>query len=79
MPAGSGERSLYPSAGSWLVILDALTDAFPEIEVALIGKLRRDTRTTTSLAPGELAGAAGASVPAARLRRSRARRAARRR
>ena len=55
MPAGSGERSLYPSAGSWLVILDALSDAFPGIEIALIGKLRRDTRTTTSLAPAELA------------------------
>ncbi len=55
MPAGSGERSLYPSAGSWLMILDALEDAFPGVEIALIGKLRRDTRTTTSLAPGELA------------------------
>ena len=54
MPAGSGERSLYPSADSWLVILDALTDAFPGIEIALIGKLRRDTRTTTSFAPREL-------------------------
>ena len=55
MPAGSGDRSLYPSAGSWLVILDALTDAFPGVEIALIGKLRRDTRTTTSLARAELA------------------------
>ena len=55
MSAGSGERSLYPSAGSWLTILDALTDAFPGIEIALIGKLRRDTRTTTSLTAGELA------------------------
>jgi hypothetical protein len=55
MPAGSGERSLYPSAGSWLVIFDALAEAFPGIEIALIGKLRRDTRTTTSLEPGELA------------------------
>ena len=55
MPAGSGERSLYPSAGSWLMILDALADAFPGIEIALIGKLRRDTRTTTSLTAGELA------------------------
>lgn len=54
MPAGSGERSLFPSADSWLLILDALTDAFPGIEIALIGKLRRDTRTTTSFAPGEL-------------------------
>ena len=56
MPAGSGERSLYPSVGSWLVILDALAGAFPGVEIALIGKQRRDTRTTTSLAPGDLAG-----------------------
>jgi hypothetical protein len=55
MPAGSGERWLYPSAGSWRVILDALADAFPGIEIALVGKLRRDARTTSSLAPGELA------------------------
>ena len=55
MPAGSGERWLYPSAGSWLVILDALADAFPEVEIALIGKQQRDTRTTTSLASGDLA------------------------
>ena len=45
-------RSLaVSSAGAWLVILDALTDAFPGVEIALIGKLRRDTRTSTSLAP----------------------------
>ena len=55
MPAGSGQRSLYPSARSWLLILDALADAFPEIQIALIGKHTRDTRTTTSLAPSELA------------------------
>ena len=55
MPAGSGQRSQYPSARSWLLILDALADAFPEIQIALIGKHTRDTRTTTSLAPSELA------------------------
>jgi hypothetical protein len=55
MPAGFGDRSLYPSTGSWLMILDALAEAFPGIQIALIGKQRRDTRTTTSLAPGELA------------------------
>jgi hypothetical protein len=53
MPAGSGERWLYPSIGSWLVILDALTEAFPGVEIALIGKRRRDIRTTSSLASGE--------------------------
>ncbi len=55
MPAGSGERWLYPSIGSWLMILDALTEAFPGVEIALIGKRRRDIRTSSSLASGELA------------------------
>jgi hypothetical protein len=55
MPAGSGDRSLYPSVRSWLAILDALTDAFPGIRIALIGKHRRDTRTATSFAARELA------------------------
>ncbi len=55
MPAGSGERALYPSVASWLVILDTLADAFPGIEIALIGKRRHDTRTTTSIGSGELA------------------------
>jgi hypothetical protein len=55
MPAGSGERWLYPSAGSWLVILDALADAFGGVEIALIGKQRRDIRTATSLDSGDLA------------------------
>jgi hypothetical protein len=54
MPAGSGERSLYPSIRSWLTILDGLADAFPGIQIALIGKRKRDARTTTSLARGEL-------------------------
>jgi hypothetical protein len=55
MPVGSGERWLYPSIGSWLVILDALAEAFPGVEIVLIGKRRRDIRTTSSLAAGELA------------------------
>ncbi len=55
MPSGSGERALYPSAASWLVILDALADAFPGVEIALIGKRRRDRRTSTSFATDELA------------------------
>jgi len=54
MPSGSGERSLYPSARSWLAILDALADAFGGVEIALIGKLRRDGRTTSSFVRGEL-------------------------
>ena len=55
MPAGSRERSLYPSARSWLVILDALADAFPTVQIALIGKLDRNARTATSLERTEVA------------------------
>lgn len=55
MPAGSGERSLYPSRGSWLAILDALADAFPSVQIALVGKRTRDGRTATSLDSGEVA------------------------
>jgi hypothetical protein len=54
MPAGSSERALYPSLHSWQLILDALSDAFPSARFALLGKLRDDGRTTTSLDPGEL-------------------------
>jgi len=55
MPAGSGERSLYPSRGSWLAILDALADAFPGVQIALVGRRTRDARTATSLDAGDLA------------------------
>jgi hypothetical protein len=48
MPAGSSEPALYPSAASWRVILDALGD----VRFALIGKLGRDRRTSTSLSGG---------------------------
>jgi hypothetical protein len=49
MAAGSSEPALYPSIASWRLILDALGD----VRFALIGKLGRDRRTSTSLA-GEL-------------------------
>jgi hypothetical protein len=39
MPAGSGERALYPSAASWSTVLDALGDALPAARFALLGKL----------------------------------------
>ena len=55
MPAGSGDRVLYPSAGSWRLILDALADAFPGIQVALVGKRTRDGRTITTFTEGEIA------------------------
>jgi hypothetical protein len=55
MPAGSGPRSLYPSVDSWRLILDALVDRLPGVRFALIGKLRRDARTASTLAAAEVA------------------------
>jgi hypothetical protein len=55
MPAGSSERELYPSLGSWQLILDALADAFPDTGIALVGKLARDERSSTSFGADELA------------------------
>jgi hypothetical protein len=55
MPAGSSDRELYPSLRSWTLILDALADAFPGLRIALVGKLTRDERSSTSLGADELA------------------------
>jgi hypothetical protein len=55
MPAGSGDRALYPSVPSWRLILDALTDAFPGVQIALVGKRTRDGRTTTAFTESEVA------------------------
>lgn len=55
MPAGSSERALYPSVASWRLILDALAEAFPAARFALVGKLRRDERTATSMESAEAA------------------------
>ena len=49
MPAGSSEAALYPSPSSWRLILDALTDAFPGVQIVLVGKHQQDDRTATSL------------------------------
>jgi hypothetical protein len=54
MPAGSGERALYPSVASWRSILDTLQDALPGARFALVGKLAHDRRTSTSLGRHEL-------------------------
>jgi hypothetical protein len=43
MPAGSSERSLYPSLGSWRLILDALAEAHPDARFALVGKTSATT------------------------------------
>ncbi|MGH3912490.1 MAG: glycosyltransferase family 9 protein [Pseudonocardiaceae bacterium] len=56
MPAGSSDASLYPSPNSWHLILDALTDAFPGVQIVFVGRLTQDDRTATSLAPADLAG-----------------------
>jgi hypothetical protein len=53
MPAGSGTRSLYPSPRSWTLILDALADAFPDVRIAIVGKLARDARSATSIGADE--------------------------
>ncbi|NEK59448.1 glycosyltransferase family 9 protein [Geodermatophilus sabuli] len=49
MPAGSSDASLYPSPDSWLLVLDALTEAFPGLEIVLVGRTARDRRTSTAL------------------------------
>jgi hypothetical protein len=56
MPAGSSDASQSPSVTSWLTILDALADAFPDLGIVLVGKHGRDGRTATAL------GAAGLSA-----------------
>ena len=49
LPAGSSERWLYPSIDSWLLVLDALHAAMPDLEVVLIGRSAHGERTATSL------------------------------
>ncbi|MGR6964751.1 hypothetical protein ACU610_09860 [Geodermatophilus sp. URMC 61] len=48
LPAGSSEPYLYPSVASWLLVLDALTDAVPGLRLVLLGRLARDERSSTS-------------------------------
>lgn len=55
MPAGSGDRSLYPSVRSWGLILDGLAERIPGVGFVLLGKLRRDGRTTSTLGRREVA------------------------
>jgi hypothetical protein len=54
MPTGSGPRWHYPSIASWELILHALTKRYPRARVCLLGKLREDERTRSSLAADEL-------------------------
>lgn len=48
LPAGSSDPALYPSVASWRLVLDALTDALPGLQVVLLGRLARDERSSTS-------------------------------
>jgi hypothetical protein len=54
LPAGSGPRSSYPSVRSWRLVLAALAGRWPGALFCLLGKHRRDGRTTTSFGAGEL-------------------------
>ena len=54
LPAGSGERWLYPSAASWTLLLGVLSRQHPDAVICLIGKLRRDRRTATTMTPEEM-------------------------
>lgn len=38
LPSGGGERWLYPSAGSWILLLDELRRGFPDATIVLLGK-----------------------------------------
>lgn len=49
LPAGSSERSMYPAVDSWLLVLDALRAAVPDLAVVLIGRSATGERTTTSI------------------------------
>jgi hypothetical protein len=54
MPTGSGPRWQYPSTTSWQLILHALGERFAGLRLCLLGKLRNDGRTRSSLTAGEL-------------------------
>jgi hypothetical protein len=54
MPTGSGPRWRYPSTASWELILHALRGRHPHARFCLLGKLRDDGRTRSSLAADEL-------------------------
>ena len=62
LPAGSGDRSLYPSVASWLDVVDALRAADPEVEVVAVGRLATDERTSSTFTAGELAQLRAAGV-----------------
>jgi hypothetical protein len=54
LPAGSGPRSDYPSLRSWKLLLSAFAARWAGAGFCLLGKLRADTRTSTSFPAAEL-------------------------
>jgi hypothetical protein len=63
LPAGSGERWLYPSVPSWQLVLRGLRARLPTVRFVLVGKTVADGRTSTSFAAGELARVKAACGP----------------
>lgn len=53
LPGGSSPRPFYPSTRSWELIVSALAEQFPTATFCLVGKLRADARTSTSLTRAE--------------------------
>ncbi|WP_243867051.1 glycosyltransferase family 9 protein [Actinophytocola oryzae] len=53
MPGGSGPRWRYPSLDSWLRVLRALADRWPDARFVLVGKLADDGRTSTTFTRDE--------------------------
>lgn len=54
LPGGSAPRAFYPSTRSWLLVLDALLRRFPDATFCLLGKLRSDGRTSSTVDRAEL-------------------------
>lgn len=54
LPGGSAPRPFYPSTRSWRLIISALVHRFPDATFCLVGKLRADGRTSTTLDRAEL-------------------------
>jgi len=53
LPAGGGERELYPSIASWELVLRVLALRFPDATFCLVGKRSRDGRTHTAFRDAE--------------------------
>jgi hypothetical protein len=55
MPAGSARApGLYPSVASWQLIFGELANSYPDAIFCLVGKLRRNERTSTAITRGHL-------------------------